>query len=399
MKNNTIYMKRIRYTYCLLSIVLLSACSKNEQHKTITVKNTLAVERSFETLELTQEFLKVTDLNTVGFRDAISKEIQVTQLVDVDGDGVIDEILFQPKIAASSENQYEVVELALEEQVKAENLCFSRFVPERTDDYTWENDKVAFRVYGPVAQQIHESGKPGGTLSSGVDAWLKRVSYPIINKWYKETMIDKTGSYHEDTGEGMDNFHVGVSRGVGGIAVRNNGEFCYSKNYTKWRTITTGPLRTSFYLEYENWNAAGKLIKESKVVSLDLGNNFSKFETFITGSDEIYAGLTLHEKDGEVTGNKEKGWVSYWQPHADSEIGTSILADKNTFLAFEKYDVAAKDLSNAYANLKVVDNKVVYYAGFAWKKSKQYPTKKSWEAYLNSFSDKINNPLVVSLKK
>jgi hypothetical protein len=390
-------MKRIRYTYCLLSIVLLFACSKSEQHKTITVKNTLDVERSFEIVELTKEFLKVVDVTTVGLRDLASKEIQLIQLVDGDGDGVMDEILFQPIIAASSEKQYEIVDLALEEQVKAENLCFSRFVPERTDDYTWENDKVAFRVYGPVAQQIHESGKPGGTLSSGVDAWLKRVSYPIINKWYKETMIDKTGSYHEDTGEGMDNFHVGVSRGVGGIAVRNNGEFCYSKNYTKWRTITTGPLRTSFYLEYENWDAGGKTIIESKIISLDLGNNFSKFETSIVGTDKIFAGLTLHEKDGEVTGNKEKGWLSYWQPHADSELGTSILADKKTFLDFEKYDIETKDLSNAYANLKVVDNKVVYYAGFAWKESKQYPTKESWEGYMNSFSDKINTPLQVVL--
>ena len=390
-------MKRIRYTYCLLSIVLLFACSKSEQHKTITIKNTLDVERSFEIVELTKEFLKVVDVTTVGLRDLASKEIQLIQLVDGDGDGVMDEILFQPIIAASSEKQYEIVDLALEEQVKAENLCFSRFVPERTDDYTWENDKVAFRVYGPVAQQIHESGKPGGTLSSGVDAWLKRVSYPIINKWYKETMIDKTGSYHEDTGEGMDNFHVGVSRGVGGIAVRNNGEFCYSKNYTKWRTITTGPLRTSFYLEYENWDAGGKTIIESKIISLDLGNNFSKFETSIVGTDKIFAGLTLHEKDGEVTGNKEKGWLSYWQPHADSELGTSILADKKTFLDFEKYDIETKDLSNAYANLKVVDNKVVYYAGFAWKESKQYPTKESWEGYMNSFSDKINTPLQVVL--
>ena len=392
-------MKKImKSAYCLLSIVLLTACSQGEQRKTIVVKNTLDVERSFETLELSKEFLKVMDLETIGFRDVASGEIQVTQLVDVDGDGLMDEVLFQPKIEAASEKEFDVIVLSAEEKIQAENLCYSRFVPERTDDYTWENDKVAFRVYGPLAQQIHESGKPGGTLSSGVDAWLKKVSYPVINKWYKETLVDKTGSYHEDTGEGLDNFHVGVSRGVGGIAVKNNGEFYYSKNYTKWRTITTGPLRTSFYLEYETWDANGKEIVESKIISLDLGNNFSKFKTSIAGTSAIFAGLTLHEKDGVVSGNKEKGWVSYWQPHADSELGTAILAAKNTFLGFEKYDVEEKDLSNAYANLKVVDNEVVYYAGFAWKESKQYPTKEHWENYLNLVSDKINTPLQVVLK-
>lgn len=391
-------MKIVKSVASLLSISLLFACSKPEQPKTVVIKNALSVERSFETVELTKEDLQVDDLSFVGLRDVSTNELQLTQLVDVDGDGVMDEIIFQPKVAANAESTFKIVTLKSGEHVKADELCYSRFVPERTDDYTWENDKVAFRVYGPVAQELKESGKKGGTLSSGVDAWLKRVNYPIINKWYKETLVDKTGNYHYDTGEGLDNFHVGVSRGVGGIAVRNNGEFYYSKNYTKWRTITTGALRTSFYLEYENWDAAGNVIKESKVISLDLGNNFSKFETSIDGTNEIFAGLTLHEKDGVVSGNIEKGWLNYWQPHEDSELGTSIVADRNTFLDFEKYDVKAKDLSNAYAKLKVANNKVVYYAGFAWKKSNQYPTKESWEAYLNSFSDKINNPLQVVLK-
>lgn len=395
MKNKKNIMKIVKSVVSILSLSLLFACSAP---KTLVVKNTLPAERCFETVELTKEKLHVKDLSLVGFRDVATKELQLTQLVDVDGDGVMDEILFQPKVAGNSEAKFDIVTLKEGEHIQADELCYSRFVPERTDDYTWENDRVAFRVYGPVAQELKEAGKKGGTLSSGVDAWLKKVSYPVINKWYKETLVDKTGSYHKDTGEGLDNFHVGVSRGVGGLAVKSDGNFYYSKNYIKWRTITTGPLRTSFYLEYQNWNAGGKLITESKVISLDLGNNFSKFETSMSGTDDIFVGLTLHEKDGVVTGNIEKGWVSYWQPHADSELGTSIVADKNTFLDYEKYDVKEKDLSNAYANLKVSEDKVVYYAGFAWKESKQYPTKESWEAYLNLFSDKINNPLQVELK-
>ncbi len=390
---------RILYTLvCLLSMVLISACSQDEQNKTILVKNSLNEARSSEVVSLSKAFLKETNLTNLGIRDMNSGALQVTQLVDEDGDGTMDVLLFQTAVEANSTASFEVVALTDKEQPEAENLCYSRFVPERIDDYTWENDKIAFRVYGPTAQRLTEEGKPGGTLSSGVDAWLKRVSYPVIDKWYKETMIDKTGSYHEDTGEGLDNFHVGVSRGVGGIAVKNNGTFFYSKNYVKWRTITTGPLRTSFYLEYENWDAGGKTIKESKIISLDLGNNLSKFETFIEGTDTISAGLTLHENDGEVFGNIEKGWVTYWQPHADSEIGTSILAAKPSFNSFEKHEVLEKDLSNAYAQLNVKENKVVYYAGFAWKKSKQYPTKESWIAYLDAFADRINNPLEIVLK-
>lgn len=378
-----------------LFVIFFISCTQENKNTIITIKNSLDFERSLEVVEIKKSSLKVDNLSTVGIKNIKTSKLLVTQLVDVDGDGTMDQILFQPKIAGNSEANFEIIIITDEEKPKAKNLCYSRFVPERTDDYTWENDKVAFRVFGPNAQYRAENGLPEPTLSSGVDAWLKKVEYPIINKWYKK-YTEKTGSYHEDTGEGLDNFHVGTSRGVGGIAVKDNGEYYLSKNYTKWRTITTGPLRTSFYLEYANWDANGKTIKESKVISLDLGNNFSKFSTNIEGTDLISAGLTLHEKDGQVTSNSKNGWVNYWQPHKDSELGTAIIASKKTFADFEKYDVETKDLSNAYAHLKVKDNKVVYYAGFTWKKSKQFSTKKEWENYLNMFSKCINNPLEIN---
>ncbi|XCF07826.1 DUF4861 family protein [Tamlana crocina] len=379
----------------VLCAALFSSCNQKENTKSIVVKNTLDFERTSETVELSKSFLKVEDLNTIGIKDAESGELQVTQTVDIDGDGTLDEILFQPTVAANSEKTFDIVTITEAEKPKAETLCYSRFVPERTDDYTWENNKVAFRVYGPVAQKMVEDGKPGGTLSSGVDAWLKKVEYPIINNWYKKN-TEKPGAYHKPSPEGLDNFHVGVSRGVGGIAVKQDTTYYFSKNYTKWRTITTGPIRTSFHLEYETWDAGGNQIKESKTISLDLGSNLSKFVTHIEGTDTISAGLTLHEKDGEVTGNDENGWISYWQPHADSEIGMAIVAKKGTFLGFEKYDTEAKDLSNAYAHLKVNNNEVVYYAGFAWKEAEQYTTPSEWENYLTKFSNQINTPLKVS---
>ena len=53
---------------------------------------------------------------------------------------------------------------------------FARFVPEREDDFAWENDLVAFRAYGPALRN---------QVDAGTDCWLKRVKYPILNKWYR----------------------------------------------------------------------------------------------------------------------------------------------------------------------------------------------------------------------
>ncbi|MCB4798821.1 DUF4861 family protein [Neotamlana laminarinivorans] len=380
-----------------LCAAIFSSCNQKENIKTIIIKNNLDFKRTFETVELSKEFLNVEDLTTLAIKDAETGTLQITQTVDNDGDGTFDDLLFQPQIERNTTKTYHLITITEAEKLKADNLCYSRFVPERTDDYTWENNKVAFRVYGPVAQKMVENSIPGGTLSSGVDAWLKKVEYPIINNWYKKNS-KRPGAYHEPSPEGLDNFHVGSSRGVGGIAIKEDTMYHISKNFTKWKTITTGPIRTSFYLEYETWQAGNKNIKESKLISLDLGNNLSKFTTFIEGTNTISAGLTLHEKDGEVTGNTERGWVSYWEPHGDSEIGLAIVAPEHTFIDFETYNTEATDLSNAYAHLKVHNNKVVYYAGFGWKESGQFTTSQAWKNYLNKFSQQINTPLEVSLK-
>ena len=277
-------------------------------------------------------------------------------------------------------------------------VCYSRFVPERTDDYAWENNRVGFRIFGPDAQYRFENKLKEGTLSSGVDAWLKRVEYSIINKWYKK-YTEKTGSYHEDDGEGLDNFHVGRSRGVGGLAYKKDSTYYISKNFTKHKAITTGPIRTSFWVEYDLWGPEGNLIKESRVISLDYGSNLSKFEVTLEGVDTISAGLTLHEKDGVVTSHKNETWLNYWQPHAEAELGTAIVASPEYYLGSEKYETEEKDLSNGFMHLKVLNGKVVYYSGFTWSKSNQFKNQYDWEQYLSAFAKKLTTPLKVELVK
>ena len=76
----------------------------------------------------------------------------------------------------------------------------ARFVPERKDDFAWENDLVAFRTYGP-------SLRPGPE-NSGIDCWFKRVPYPVMDKWYIEDRLKLpcgiiAKPYHDDQGEGF----------------------------------------------------------------------------------------------------------------------------------------------------------------------------------------------------
>jgi hypothetical protein len=389
--------------FLLLSISLINGnivhAQKATKNKTITVSNPLTIDRAFETIELSKKAICLKDSDDIqkyALKELGTNEIIESQFVDENGDGSFDVLLFQPKIPASSNKKFELI-LADNTQKKESIVsCYSRFVPERTDDYAWENNRVAFRTYGPVAQKMIEDKIKGGTLSSGMDAWLKRVDYPIINKWY-EKATSGTGSYHEDTGEGLDNFHVGASRGIGGITVKVDSTFYVSKNFTTWKTITTGPIRTSFILTYADWDAKGNKITETKKISLDYGSNLSKFEVTITGTKTISAGITLHDKKGKIGTNLKNGWISHWEPLQDSELGTGIVTPKNTMIGFENYITSKADLSNLFGILKVKNNKVIYYAGFGWKKAGLYTNKEDWEKYLNEFSLKLNNPLKVKI--
>ena len=387
------------FAFLLLGSKTISA-QKASKTKTIIITNSLKTDRQFETVALSRKAIgleNVLDIEKFGVQELGTKTFLVSQWVDEDGDGIVDELLFQPKINALETKKFQVV---LNTETKSKTIeisCYSRFVPERTDDYAWENNKVAFRTYGPIAQKMVEDKIKGGTLTSGIDAWLKRVEYPILNKWY-EKYTTGTGTYHKDTGEGLDNFHVGDSRGIGGVAVKIDTTYFYSKNFISWKTITTGPIRTSFILTYADWDAAGNKITEVKHISLDYGSFLSKFEIAVSGTKELSTGITLHNNDGKTEGNLKEGWIDYWQPLDDSELGTGIVFPKNTMISYEKYVVANKDLCNLYATLKVKENKVIYYTGFGWKKQGEFTTKEAWEKYLGQFANKINNPLLVVIK-
>ncbi|WP_298949579.1 DUF4861 family protein [uncultured Polaribacter sp.] len=377
-----------------LTVSLFVNCDKKaEIISTVTVKNTLNIDRDFETVEVDISEVAAEKQADVVVLDADNKVV-TSQIIDTDLDGKNDVILFQPSIKANATKTYKL-SIFDKKQDSVINYCFSRFVPERTDDYTWENNRVAFRTFGPVAQKMVEDGVKGGTLSSGIDAWLKRVEYPIINTWYKRNDVKK-GAYHKDHGEGLDNFHVGVSRGIGGTAVKVDTSFYFSKNFTSYKTITTGPLRTSFVLTYATWDANGKQIDETKHISLDYGQNLSRFEIDVKGTETIAAGITLHDKKGVTNQNDANFWVSHWETLDDSEVGTGIVTTEPYFSGSEKFVTSRKDESNHFLHLNVVDDKVVFYSGFGWKKSKQFTTQQEWENYLSDFSKKINTPLIVT---
>ncbi|RXM41410.1 DUF4861 domain-containing protein [Chryseobacterium sp. CH21] len=347
---------------------------------------------------LLKSFLSKHTEKDLRIKDAKGNWIPI-QWIDDDGDGKSEELLFQVNIEAGKTNTYTIA-AERKAQIKVSRVStYSRLVPERVDDYAWENDKIAFRVYGPKGQQEAIQGIKSSTLSSGVDIWLKRTDQPVINKWYKGYLTDPM-YYHKDTrGEGYDPYHVGNSRGTGGIGIWKNEKLQTSQNFITSRTIAEGPLRTVFELTYQPWSEYG--VKETKRISLDLGSNFSKFEsTFETEKPvpNFTVGITLHKNEGKTQLDNKNGYYLHWEKIDDAFVGEGIVVDPRIVEKSFAFISEIPDESNLYVVTR--PSKVLtYYAGFAWQKSGQIQTKEDWENLLQKQSEIIAKPLVVKVIK
>tara|TARA_B100001059_G_scaffold35659_1_gene28715 strand:- start:84327 stop:85493 length:1167 start_codon:yes stop_codon:yes gene_type:complete len=386
-----IYTKTIQ----LLSVIcLLASCTPTPV--SIHLTNNLSIERQNETVEVLiadlPELLS-SKIDKIGVYDPSENTFLTTQLIDIDQDGKMDQLIFQPQLAPSSEKTFHLKEQP--DKPEAVEYCFSRIVPTRIDDYTWENDKVAFRTYGPRAQALVEEGKEGGIISSGIDCWLKKVSYPVINKWYKASEEDGI-SYHEDHGEGLDNYHVGISRGAGGLAIKGaEDQYFVSKNFTTHKTLASGPLRTLFQFDYADWQGPQGMIKEQKTISLDYGNNLMKIEVSIQGTDHVAAGISLQENNGTIL--DKNNILIFKQNHFETTLSNVILTPQKYFKTQHLYNPQIKDQNHVFLDLKILNQSLVYYVGFYWSESKQFADHQAWEKHLDDLAIKIENPIQLNI--
>lgn len=389
-----------QFIYTVIIVLFSSYGPKTNFIKKVIVENKLDFKRN-EVVSITlkeyKNLLKIKDYNNLKLKDVNGKQL-LTQLVDYNGDGTPEELLFQADVPALSKVSYFLfIDSSLVSPVSSKTT-YARFVPERIDDFAWENDRVAFRTYGPEAQRLVEEGKTGGTLSSGIDIWLKKVNYSVLDSWYAKN-VTSPGYYHLEHGEGYDPYHVGSSRGNGGTGIWENDSLYTSKNYVKYRIITKGPLRTIFELDYASWSKYG--VKETKRISLDLGSNFSKFENTITATEKIpnyTLGITLHQEKGSVSIKTNKGIFRHWEPIDNSYVGEGIVINPKVVKLALDHRSKVADESQILVLTKPEKNPLTYYVGFAWTGSAQVQSVEEWDAMLEKQAKIIQNPLLVLIK-
>ncbi|MCZ6671453.1 MAG: DUF4861 family protein [Verrucomicrobia bacterium] len=261
-----------------------------------------------------------------------------------------------------------------------------RFVPERADDFAFENDKVAFRIYGPALKDSLEN--------SGIDCWLKRVNYPIIDKWYKGAQEGK--SYHKDHGEGYDPYHVGDSLGCGGLALWMNGQMHISNVYRQYRILKNGPNEAVFEVEYI-WEELPREMHEVRRYTLAAGSQLFKVESqiFIAGKPaqrEVAIGVTTQNGLAQPYADRHNRWVAAWENIHGSGLGTGVVIPENSHSRTITITSYEKDRSHIILIIPTdKQGRITYYGGFAWEKAGEISSAGNWQNYLTQFSNRISN--------
>ena len=258
-----------------------------------------------------------------------------SQLVDLDGDDGPDELVFQLDLPAHGARSVLVQAGERAPAPRDAFRAYGRFVRERHDDFAWENDRIAHRVYGPGL----ETAAREPLISSGFDVWVKRVPRLVVNEWYM------TDDYHRDKGDGADMYAVGKSRGCGGLGIWTGDKLAVSRNFMSSRVLANGPIRLEFELTYPPWKAGDSMLSETKRITLDAGSNFDRVETFIHADARtprpltVAVGIAKHE-GGAVALDKKGGWMRSWEPlkPEGGNLGCAIVLQPGTSGAHRETD-------------------------------------------------------------
>lgn len=308
----------------------------------------------------------------------------------------------------------------------------------RKDDIAWENDRCAYRVYGPALQRT-------GERSFGTDVWVKNTPDTVVYERYVKDMngnikgdkidakvralkkqgkalqtqlkslqaesneVDILTSFHLDHGNGLDPYRVGATLGLGApsLMVGKNQVLPYC--YKDYRILDNGPLRFTVELAY-NPSTVGdmKNVVEHRIISLDKGSNFNKMTVWYDGLNtptDFATGFPIHEEDTE-TKTFAKDYVSYADPTDNIEVNNSQVyvgvlfpegIDHTYYQLFDKkHDGATGHALGLKRGLKNGE-KYSYYFGAAWSK---YDVRSyaEWQIRIKDYLDALKNPLQVEIK-
>ena len=315
-------------------------------------------------------------------------------------------------------------------EVKAKGRLFV----ERQDEFGWENDKVAYRVYGHGAAVGYDFFNKS-TSDLMLDYWyaseqnqeMRSVSQQLNERGYRDLadQLYNAFSYHVDHGKGMDCYTVGPTLGGGANALLNDdGSLFMPQCYKTFEILDNGPLRFTVRFNYPEQEFNGEKVTETRTISLDAGSQFNRVTVAYQGLSkptQMAAGIVIHKNNPSAyVLSQESGYMGY-EDLGDASIYNAkyrdtlakqmgkiyvgvLFPDKDIAMSYQQREngIATGHIL-ATSQLSTVKNQLstyTYYFGSGWDKNPNtgFHSLTDWEAHLSQASMNVRNPLKISVK-
>lgn len=389
-------MRKI-FLAAVAAFVMLS-CTQQEP-VTVTVTNPLTIDRKGEMVEISMaevsSKLQLPDTAQIVIMDESGLEVpyQITYN---------DMLIFPVAVKGESSATYTISQGT--PQPVDVSAC-GRQYPERLDDLAWENDRAAYRAYGPALQER-------GERAFGYDIWTKNVPELVVEERY-DGDLNHGISYHVDHGKGMDCYAVGPTLGGGTAALFPDSTIIYPYCYKECEVLDNGPLRFTAKLVYNPLVVKGDSgVVETRVISLDKGSQLNKtivvFDN-LRESTPVVTGIVLHkENPSGYSFDANAGYIAYADSTENARNSNGVIYVGAVFPANVEAatllfpEAEQKERGGALGHVLGIGDyepgaEYVYYWGSGWSKY-GFDADTDWTKYLEEYAQRVRNPLMVAIK-
>ena len=268
---------------------------------------------------------------------------------------------------------------------ESEPKVMARFVPERMDDFVFENNLMAGRIYGKALE--------GNPTSPGIDIWVKTPGALVADERYAGYVNDGDAYYHHDHGNGKDCYKVSVSLGGGASAAMIDGKIQYpATNFRSYEVLEQSDDKVVFVLHYPEWEAEGARIALDKKITVTPDTYLLKCEDTYTfsGRDtlDVVAGVFRHVAQGTIESElQEPDRYALWEHASDqsievdeeTRIGVAVVVPGATISGLtegEDHGIVGKTVKSGET--------FTYYFGSCWSKA-DVKTAEDWFAIVKEF--------------
>ena len=261
-----------------------------------------------------------------------------------------------------------------------EQKVMARYVPERADDYVFENNLIAGRIYGKALE--------GNPTSPGIDIWVKMPGKLVANEWYAEAQKD--GSYYHHNHDGKDCYKVSVSLGGGASVPYINGELWYpATNWRSCETLEESADKVVFVLHYPEWQAGEVSVKLDKKIIVSADSYFCKAEDTYTfsGAETLPVAAGVFRHPGQDTIEDEligSDRYAIWEHASDQSVEPEDgMLGVGVYMPGAESVSVTEDGSHGVCVKSVKSGETLtYYFGSCWSKG-DVKTSAAWFETVN----------------